>query len=160
MTSPHRNSVTLADSALERSAGWNIVSDLASAPGAALGMQGARPTSNALLASVKNPRRFMPMDAERRPVCERSRNRLILTSAQDVWWPSALEREQARRQSPVAGPPWPLLRYITVARLWAKPCDSGQSLPPIKRNSSSAIPGYCEGWFKPGKVFSQKSNIW
>ena len=28
-----------------------------------------------------------------------------------------------------------------------------------KRNSSSAIPGYCEGWFKPGKVFSQKSNI-
>src|SRR5205823_13555101 len=48
-----------ADSALERSEGWNIVSDLASAPGAALGVQGARPTSNALLAAVKSPRRLM-----------------------------------------------------------------------------------------------------
>ena len=46
------------------------------------------------------------MDAERRPVCERSRNRLILASAQDLWWPSALGPEQAHRQSPVAGPPY------------------------------------------------------
>jgi hypothetical protein len=36
---------------------------------------------------------------------------------------------------------------------------SGQSAPRNKRNSRSAMLGYCEGWFKPRKVFSQKSNI-
>jgi hypothetical protein len=56
-----------------------------------------------------------PMDAERRPVCERSQNCLILTSAQDLWWPSALGREQARRQSPVADPPYG--RYFVTSQV-------------------------------------------
>jgi hypothetical protein len=36
---------------------------------------------------------------------------------------------------------------------------SGQSRPGNKRNSSSAILEYCEGWFKSRKVFNQESNI-
>ena len=45
--------------------------------------------------------------------------------------------------------------------IFARPvCPTfGQSRPHNKRNSTSAIVGYCEGWFKPRKVFSQKSKV-